>query len=197
MPAVRAVKSKGETPFRAVLRDLERLARRGSLPIAIVGGLAAIKHGDPRETVDADILVGKEDLDRLISESSRHGFAVRRQSKSGWPNLVHKSTGIEVIVVPEGGRARDDAPTTIPGPRSVGVKNFGFANLAGFVELKLASYRQKDIAHVVEVLKRSESRQIAPVRRRIKAVHPVLARRFEEALAQTRMERRQERHRNG
>ncbi len=57
-------------------------------------------------------------------------------------------------IVPEGGKARDTSPTLIPGPQQMGLDTgLHFAPIEYWMELKISSGRQKDRAHVVEVLK--------------------------------------------
>ena len=150
--SVSAVMGTEQNRFTAALLDLEQLAIHEDIPIAIVGGLGAIHFGYPAATQDIDIAVGREHLDTLLRAAPRYRLKVAWKSKSGWHTLTHDD--VEINVVPEGGRAKDSSPTLIPGPVALGVTSgLGYASLSGWIELKLSSGRQKDRAHVVEVLK--------------------------------------------
>lgn len=110
---------------------------------------------------------------------------------SGWHTLEFGD--VEITVVPEGGRARRDVPSTIPGPDRSGVAaGLGYAELPGWVELKISSGRQKDLTHVVEVLKRLEEPQFQAatesIRHRLDSVEPRYGYRFEELVQTAREE---------
>src|SRR5262249_15650795 len=62
----------GDPRFDAALAVLQTLSRKEGVPIAIVGGLAAIYHGYKRFTKDIDIVVGKSHLDTLIRVAPHH-----------------------------------------------------------------------------------------------------------------------------
>ena len=150
----------GENRFSNALTALQKLAESEGYPIAIVGGLGAIRYGYPAATQDIDVAVSREDLDKLVRCCSSYGFRVAWESKSGWHTLTYGD--VEINVVPEGGKARDDSPTTIPGPRQMGVAiGLDYASLECWMELKISSGRQKDRAHVVEVLKKSDQSTVA------------------------------------
>ena len=114
--------------------------------------------------------------------------------------LFHES-GFEVVfidVVPEGRKPRRDAPTTIPAPEQLGVRQgAGYAGIAGWMETKLGSYRVQDRADVVQVIKVANPATLAKIRKHIGKVHPVYLRRFEELLAAAQEEKEQERERGG
>src|SRR3990172_5848135 len=118
--SVRAVMASEENRFTRALEDLQRLSLAEGIPIAIVGGLAAIRYGYPAATQDIDIAVGKSQLATLLKTAPVFGFKVAWEAPSGWHILTHGD--VEINVVPEGGKARNTAPTTIPGPTQLGVK---------------------------------------------------------------------------
>lgn len=105
--------------FSRALIDLQRLADEQQIPIAIIGGLAAIRYGYPAATQDIDVAVGKNHLAKLVLVAPHYSFTVAWESKSGWHTLTHAD--VEINVVPEGGKARDASPTEIPGPQQMGV----------------------------------------------------------------------------
>src|SRR5687767_9365167 len=151
---VAAVKGhdKEESKFARALATLEALARKEAIPLAIVGGLAAIHHGYERFTKDIDVVVRSENLDILTRVAPRYGIKVIWNDPEGWHKL--QCAGVPIDVVPEGRKARKDAPTAIPGPKEWGVRDgAGYAGIAGWTETKLASYRVQDRADVVQVIK--------------------------------------------
>src|SRR5262249_993678 len=117
--SVRAVMMGESNRFGRALEDLQKLADAEGFPIAIVGGLGAIRYAYPAGTQDIDIAVGRDHLDALLCAVPRFGFKVAWQAKSGWHTLTHGD--VEINVVPEGGKARNNAPTAIPGPVQLGV----------------------------------------------------------------------------
>jgi hypothetical protein len=193
--SVRAVMATEEgNRFSAALEALQNLAQTEGIPIAIVRGLGAIRYGYPAATQDIDVAVGRDHLEKLIQAAPHFGFKVAWEAKSGWHTLMHGD--VEINVVPEGGKAKNTAPTAIPGPPQLGVnEGLGYASLPGWLELKLSSARQKDRAHVVEVLKKTPASVIEDARQRIFQVHQDYLTLFDELLRQTTEEKDQERQR--
>jgi len=180
--------------FSRALEAIQRIADNEGFPVAIVEGLGAIHYGYPAATQDIDLAVGQADLDRLIRCAPRYGFKIARESSSGWHTLVHGD--VEINVIPQGGKANDRAPTTIPGPVAMGVASgLDYARIESWMELKISSGRQKDRAHVVEVLKLASAETIARIARHLAAVHPAYQATFSELLVQAEEEKRQEGHR--
>ena len=180
--------------FSRALTDLQQLALDQHIPIAIVGGLAAIRYGYPAATQDIDIAVCKDQLGKLIQWAPRYGMVVAWESKSGWHTLTHGD--VEINVVPEGGRARDSSPTEIPGPPQMGVDSgLDYASIESWVELKISSGRQKDRAHVVEVLKKSDEATIDMIHDHLTNVHEQYELTFSQLLGEAIEERQQEKDR--
>ena len=108
--------------------------------------------------------------------------------------MAHAAHGdVEINVVPEGGKAKASAPTTIPSPTQLGVASgLDYASLPGWIELKLSSGRQKDRAHVVEVMKKSTELALQEARTHIVSVDAGYLQLFDQLLAEVREERDQE-----
>ena len=194
--SVRAVMGTEENRFTRALGDLQRLAVSEGIAVAIVGGLAAIHYGYPAATQDIDIAIARRDLDRFLLAAPGFGFKVVWRAESGWHTLTHAD--VEINVVPEGGRAKNTSPTTIPAPAALGVeRGLGYASLPGWIELKISAGRQKDRAHVVEVLKKTAGAEVDAVRIALKIVDAGYAATFEQLLAEAIDERRQEEERGG
>ena len=192
--SVRAVLATEENRFSRALADLQRLSQGEGVPIAIVGGLAAIRYGYPAATQDIDIAVARDMLEVLVRAAPKYGFNVTWEANSGWHTLMHGD--VEINVVPEGGKARDSAPTTIPGPLALGVQQgLEYASLPGWIELKLSSGRQKDRAHVVEVIKKTDDQSIQGVREYLAQVHHSYLELFDQLFEEALEERAQEEQR--
>ncbi len=185
-----------ENRFKQALADLQRLSEGEGIPIAIVGGLAAIRYGYPAATQDIDIAVAQNQLEAFVSVAPRYGFKVAWEAKSGWHILTHGD--VEIKIVPEGGKARNTSPTTIPGPSRLGVqRGLAYANLPGWVELKISSGRQKDRAHIVEVMKKTDAQSLQTVRVHLAGVHQTYLELFDKLHEKAREERTQEEQRGG
>ena len=186
-----------ENRFTIAMQALDRLATEQQLPIAIVGGLAAIHYGYPAVTEDIDVAVGSSHLDQLVVKAPAYGFKVVWKATSGWHTLMFGD--VEINVIPEGGKAKDSAPTAIPGPQAMGVQaGLHFASLPSWIELKISSNRQKDRAHIVEVLKVSSAEAIERIRSHLVQVHEAYVLLFDALASQAEDEKSQERpRRNG
>lgn len=189
--SVRAVMTSEENRFSRALASLQRLSLAEKIPLAIVDGLGTIRYGYPAATQDIDIAVSQNRLEQLLQSAPQYGFKVAWKAPSGWHTLTHDD--VEINVVPEGGKARNTAPTTIPGPAQLGVpQGLDYASLPGWIELKLSSGRQKDRAHVVEVMKKIDETRLQAARSHIASVHQSYLELFDRLLEEARDERAQE-----
>ncbi len=69
-----------------------------------------------------------------------------------------------------------------------------YASIESWMELKISSGRQKDRAHVVEVLKCCSVDQVASIKSHLHSVHELYERAFLELLAESQAERQQRRN---
>ncbi|HVS34584.1 MAG TPA: hypothetical protein VMS17_03315 [Gemmataceae bacterium] len=185
-----------ESKFAKALATLQALSRKEGIPLAIVGGLAAIHHGYERFTKDIDVVVHSGDLDILARVAPRYGIKVIWKDPDGWHKL--QCEGVPIDVVPEGRKPRKDAPTAIPGPKQLGVRQGAdYARIAGWMETKLGSYRVQDRADVVQVIKAAAPAVLRRIRTRLGKVHAIYLGRFDELLAAAKEEKEQERERGG
>ena len=83
---IAAVKRPGEenSEFDRAIEVLRTLSRKEDIPIAIVGGMAAIKYGYERFTQDLDVVVAKKHLDTLIRVAPNYGIKVIWSDPEGW-----------------------------------------------------------------------------------------------------------------
>ncbi len=185
-----------ESKFAKALETLKALSRKEGIPLAIVGGLAAIHHGYERFTKDIDVVVRSENLDILIRVAPQYGIKVIWNDPDGWHKM--QCEGVPIDIVPEGRTPRKDAPTAIPGPEQLGVrKGAGYAGIAGWVETKLGSYRVQDQADVVQVIKATTPAALRKIRKRLGETHAIYLQRFDELVGAAKEEKKQERERGG
>src|SRR6266446_8227658 len=109
-----------ESKFARALATLNALSRKEGIPLAIVGGLAAIHHGYERFTRDIDIVVRSRNLDILVRVAPQYGIKVIWNDPDGWHKL--QCEGVPIDIVPEGRKPRKDAPVAIPSPEQLGVR---------------------------------------------------------------------------
>jgi hypothetical protein len=185
-----------ESKFAKALATLQALSRKEGIPLAIVGGLAAIHHGYERFTKDIDVVVGSGDLDILARVAPHYGIKVVWKDPEGWHKL--QCEGVPIDVVPEGRKPRKDAPAATPSPKQLGVRGgAGYASVAGWMETKLGSYRVQDRADVVQVIKATTPAALRRVRKQLGKVHAIYLGRFDELLGAAKEEKEQERERGG
>jgi hypothetical protein len=124
----------------------------------IVDGIAVIHHGYERTTKDVDVLYAYRD--GTIMKRLSPSFKVVKQSSSGWHHLEHRTTGVRLELVPEGGLTTYGF---IPGPDIVGGKD-GIVSLLGLVWLKLVSGKSQDDADIVSLAKvrAAEMKELGP-----------------------------------
>jgi len=185
-----------ESKFAKALAALKELSRKEGIAMAIVGGLAAIHHGYQRFTKDIDVVVQSRHLDILTRVAPQYGIKVIWKDPDGWHKL--QCEGVPIDVVPEGRKPRKDAPTAIPKPEQLGVREgAGYAEIGGWMETKLGSYRVQDRADVVQVIKMATPATLRKIRKHLGRAHPIYLRRFEELLEAAEQEKEQERERGG
>src|SRR3712207_105464 len=88
-----------ESRFAKVLATLKGLSHKEGIPMAIVGGLAAIHHGYERFTRDIDVVVRDGHLDILTRVAPQYGIKVIWHDPEGWHKL--QCEGVAIDVVPE------------------------------------------------------------------------------------------------
>jgi hypothetical protein len=133
-----------------VLGDVRRLLEDTGVRFKLVGGVAVVHHGYPRTTEDIDVLVETGAMARLQPVLGPHGF-----ERSSDARIRHIATGVRVDLLAAGSpMPRGDgfypSPETLPGS----ARDSGIVALPGLLELKLRSRRHRDLADIVELLKR-------------------------------------------
>lgn len=126
----------------------------------------------------------------------RYGIKIIWHDPLGWHKFQYEEVRIEVV--PEGGKPRKDAPTTIPSPQQLGVsEGSDYASLEGWTETKLASGRRLDLADIVQVLKKTAPSAIEKIREDVGQVHSLYLRLFDELAIAAEEEKQQEAERGG
>jgi hypothetical protein len=175
--------------YGRVVRAMDQVLSACDCEAVVSGGWAVWRHGYVgRITQDVDIAVPQASIEDVLQAASVSGFEILAQPEGRWPKLRHRETGIEVDLLPEGGRpgtASRPAPTTIPHPSAMGAVRgaLKYISLPSLVELKLAAGRLRDEADVVELARENRER-LDEIRRHLQAVHPQYALRFDELLTQ-------------
>lgn len=195
---IAAVTHPGEknSEFDRVLDVLKDLARKEGIPIAIIGGMAAIKHGYKRYTHDVDVVIARQHLDTIVRVAPRYGIKIIWHDPHGWHKFEYED--VRIGIVPEGDKPRNDAPTTIPSPQQLGVsEGSDYASLEGWIETKLSSGRAQDRADIIYVLKKTDPTTIDKIREHIDQVHSLYLRLFNELIIAAEEEKQQETERGG
>jgi hypothetical protein len=175
--------------YGRVIRSLDQVLAACDCESVVGGGWAVWRHGYVgRVTQDVDIALPSDRVAEFLRVASLSGFELLKQPAGRWPKLCHRETGIEVDVLPEGGRpgtASRPAPTTIAHPKLMGAVRgmLKYMSLPSLIELKLAAGRLQDEADVLE-LARENRDQLDELRRHLAHVHPQYASHFEELLRQ-------------
>ena len=133
------------------LPEVRRLFTEAGVAFLLVGGVAVVHHGYARTTEDVDVLVEAATADRLDPLLPTHGF--ERLSPT---RLRHLPTGVRVDLLVAGESMPGRHPVRYPSPIEAGgsVRDASVIDLKGLVSLKLHAHRHRDLADVVELLKR-------------------------------------------
>jgi hypothetical protein len=175
--------------YGRVVKALDQVLATCHCEAVVGGGWAVWRHGYVgRVTQDIDIILPADRIEEFKRTAAVSGFDVLPEPAGRWPKLHHRETGIEVDVLPEGGRpgtATKPAPTTISHPSRLGAKRgvLTYITLPALVELKLAAGRLRDEADVLELLRENRG-QLAALRVHLAAVHPQYVERFDQLVAQ-------------
>jgi hypothetical protein len=141
-----------------VTQTLQRISAKLDelgIPYAIAGGMALGAHGYVRATVDVDILVTQEGLER-----AHKGYL---PPFAGSKNLRDVSSSVRIEFLVAGQYPGDGKPKPVafpdPAQAAVAIDGIKYLQLERLIELKLASgmtggvNRMKDLVDVVELIK--------------------------------------------
>lgn len=158
----------GQSEAQQALYRLTAILEDDGLPYAIIGAFALNEYGHRRVTVDVDLILREDDLQRFKLAHLGKGYAER---VPGTGKLVDTVLGVNIDVLSAGRYPGDDKPKPIafPDPATTALRGERFALLpmARFIELKLASgmvapHRAKDLVDVQELIRSAElAREVA------------------------------------
>ncbi len=177
--------------FGRVVKAIDHVLEAAGCEAVLAGGWAVWRHGYvSRVTQDVDMALAADRLDEFIHVATVSGFEPLPLVPGRWPKLRHKETGIEVDLLPEGGRpgtSSHPAPTTIPHPKDLGAAGhtLQYIRLPALIELKLAAGRARDDSDVVELI-RANPDQVAAMRSHLQGVHINYVRAFDLLMERAR-----------
>ena len=91
--------------YGRVVPALDQVVGACDCEAVVGGGWAVWRHGYVgRVTQDVVIALPKASVDDFLRAASVSGFELITQPEGRWPKLLHRETGIEVDILPEGGR---------------------------------------------------------------------------------------------
>ena len=180
-----------------IVRRFHALSKSHELPYCVIGGMAVVRNGYARTTIDIDILTLKSEWSKILP-------LVGEISSDGLGNCVDKKTGITIDIL----FADEDWEMVIPmpDPRNVGefdeALGANFIGLHALVQLKTAVYLDKlgehgpataakDLADVQVLMKNNLSKFSHEV---IKTYDPAVRRQclkiFDEVVRESRSKKR-------
>ncbi|HEY2955443.1 MAG TPA: hypothetical protein VGK89_09380 [Candidatus Eisenbacteria bacterium] len=149
----------GTSKVHAALDHVARALEESGVEFALGGGLALGEHGYVRVTVDVDLLVTAEGLERFKSRWLGRGFA---ESHPDSRRVRETETGVPIDFLLAGDYPGDGRPKSVrfPDPASIarGGGRLRVLDLRTLIELKLASGisapdRLRDLADVLELVR--------------------------------------------
>ncbi len=166
-------------PVDVALGEVRKLLEDAGVAFRIVGGVAVVHHGYLRTTEDVDVLVAADAGPRIDAQLVKHGF--ERTSAS---RLRHIASGVRVDVL-VAGETLPRGVGVYPSPETLGAsaRDPQVVDLRGLVELKLVARRHRDLADVVELLKRLDEARYTEMEAAVeRSQRPELARLRRDAL---------------
>lgn len=179
-----AQKKRGKDPASVSMRRLVKKLDKAKIMHAIMGGMAVYVHGYRRFTDDVDVLVTADGLqtfrERLVPKDYEPVAGRSRR-------FVDRVNGVTVDLLLTGGTPGfgKPGPISFPDPAEVREKidDIYFINLATLICLKLAAFRPKDYADVVDLIRVNNLDESF-----LDRLHPTLHHDYLEALAHRRRE---------
>lgn len=149
----------GQADVQKAAQKIVAILEAENIPYAVIGALALNEYGYRRVTVDVDLVMREEDLQRFKQRWLGRGYAERVR---GTGKLIDTEFDVRIDVLSSGRFPGDDKPKPIafPDPSTTAIRGEPFAILPveRWIELKLASgmvaaHRLKDLADVQELIR--------------------------------------------
>ena len=148
-----------EGKVHATLKRLSQDLDDEGIPYAVIGGMALNLWGYSRETVDVDVLLTREGLERFRERLVGRGYVPAFPGALKTFRFAETKVKVEVLV--EGEYPGDGKPKSVvfPDPATARYSRDGYwiVTLEKLIDLKLASglsapHRMKDLVDVQEVI---------------------------------------------
>lgn len=149
----------GESKVHKAMEALVARLVELDIPYALLGALALNAYGYLRATVDVDVLLTREGLERFRADALGRGYVEKFPGSRGVRD-TERNVDIDVVLAgdyPGDGREK---PVCFPDPATGAVKgdSFSLVSLETLIELKVASgmtapHRLKDLADVIELIR--------------------------------------------
>ncbi len=151
---------RGEGLMNETLRKLARDLEVHKISYSVIGAVALNQHGYPRFTVDIDVLMTPEGLQKFRENLVGRGYRLAFEGAMKKFRATAENIPIEVITTGEYPGDGKKKSVVFPDPANVSVQIDGISTvtLEKLVELKLASGmtgqgRRKDLADVQELIR--------------------------------------------
>lgn len=148
-----------EGAVHTTLRHLARDLDNEQIAYVVIGGMALNLWGYSRETIDVDLLLTRDGLERFRDRFVGRGYLLAFPGAS--KTFRDAETKVKVEVITEGEYPGDGKPKPVafPDPSTVRVNRDGYwiVTLEKLIDLKLASglsapHRMKDLVDVQELI---------------------------------------------
>jgi hypothetical protein len=145
-----------------VYESMRRLAKRldaEGIAYAVIGGMAVTAHGHPRLTLDVDVLMTPEGLQKFREKFIGRGYVPAFAGAK--KNFVDTESRVKIEIITAGEFPGDGLPKPVvfPDPTGASIEREAvrFITLEKLIELKLASglsapHRIRDIADVQDLI---------------------------------------------
>lgn len=180
--------------YGRVIHAVNRVLLAVGSEAVLGGGWAVWRHGFVgRVTQDVDVVLPADRVEDFIRTASVAGFDPLPRQPGRWPKLMHRDTGVQVDILPEGerpGTPSRPAPTTLPHPVVLGARGpqLRYITLPALVLLKLGAGRARDESDVVELL-RANPGEIQAIRLHLESVHSDYPLAFDRLVERAREQR--------
>jgi hypothetical protein len=132
--------------------------REAGIDYAIAGAIALAEHGVKRLTVDVDVLIRREGLERFKAEWLGRGYVEVRQGAKAVRDTVN-NVKVDFLIAGDFPGDGKPKPVAFPDPREAAVagEKYRIVSLERLVEMKLASgmtapHRLQDLADVLRLI---------------------------------------------
>jgi hypothetical protein len=149
----------GNAEVQYALQKLIGVLDATGIPYAIADAMALNHHGYRRVTVDVDVLLTRDGLDRLKQTVLGRGYVEKFPGSKGMRDTEH-GVAIDILLAGEYPGDGKPKPVRFPDPATIAVRgeHGAFLPLETLIELKLASglsapHRLKDLADVLELIR--------------------------------------------